>query len=348
MTSERALLDAARRGSHEAFRELVEPHRTDLHAHAYRMLGSTHDAEDALQEAMLDAWRGLATFEGRSSIRVWLHKIATNACLRLIARRPKRMLPADYSPAAEDRDFSPRPLVESIWVEPYPDQMLGLEEGFAGPEARYERRESVELAFIAMVQHLPPRQRAVLLLREVLGFSAREVAEALDTTVASVNSALQRARKAVDERIPAQSQQAALRALGDERVRELVERYVAAWEAGDANAILALLTDDATFAMPPDPTWYSGRDAIAAFLPKGPLRDRWRFIPARVNGQLAFATYNWDAERGLYVAHAVDVLALEGARVKEITAFLTPDGFADLGLPNELHSTDEFRAVALS
>src|SRR5256884_3196247 len=178
------------------------------------MLGSLHDAEDALQECLLRAWRGLGRFEGRSSLRSWLYTIATNTCLNAIARRPKRVLPVDYGPAADPHDAPGEPIVESVWVEPYPDEMLGLEDGYAAPEARYEMRESVELAFVAALQNLPPNQRAVLILREVLGFSAKEVADALDTSTASVNSALQRARASVDDRVPDQSQQATLRTLG--------------------------------------------------------------------------------------------------------------------------------------
>ena len=191
---EQELLKAAREGDEGAYGSLVEPHRGELHAHCYRMLGSVHDAEDALQEAMLRAWRGLPRFEGRSSLRSWLYKIATNTCLDAIARRPKRMLPLDHGPAADPDDGPGEPLVESVWVEPYPDELLGVEDGPAAPEARYERREGVELAFIAALQHLPANQRAVLILREVLGFSAQEVADSLETSVPSVNSALQRAR----------------------------------------------------------------------------------------------------------------------------------------------------------
>src|SRR5438477_1626250 len=219
------LLEAARGGREEAFAQLVEPYRAQLHAHCYRMLGSVHDAEDALQEALLRAWRGLSRFEGRSSLRSWLYTIATNTCLNAIERRPKRVLPIDYGPATDPHVGPGEPIVESVWIEPYPDEMLGLEDGYAAPEARYEQRESVELAFVAALQHLPATQRAVLILREVLGFSAKEAAEMLDTSVASVNSALQRARKTVDERLPDQSQQATLRALGDEGVREVVESY---------------------------------------------------------------------------------------------------------------------------
>src|SRR4051794_28653549 len=204
-----------------AYRELVEPHRRELHAHCYRMLGSLQDAEDALQDALLRAWRGLDRFEGRSSPRSWLYRIATNACLDALARRPaKRELPID-------RDPDDAPLTETVWLEPYPDD----------PDASYEQRESVELAFIAALQHLPANQRAVLILREVLGFSAKETAEMLDTTPASVNSAMQRARASVEGRLPERSQQETLRMLGDGEIRELVERYVEAWNRGDVDAV---------------------------------------------------------------------------------------------------------------
>src|ERR671914_675500 len=224
-STERQLLEAACDGDEDAFRRLLERYHGELHAHCYRMLGSLHDAEDALQDALLRAWRGLPRFEGRSSLRSWLYTIATNTCLSAIARRPKRVLPIDYGPAADPHDAPGEPIVESVWLEPYPDKTLGLEDGYAAPEARYEQREGVELAFIAALQHLPPNQRAVLILREVLGFSAKEVAEALDTTVASVNSAMQRARKAVDERTPEQSQQETVRTLGDQKVREFLGLY---------------------------------------------------------------------------------------------------------------------------
>src|SRR5215217_3102203 len=207
---EQELLVSAQGGDESAFQSLLEPYHGQLHAHCYRMLGSVHDAEDALQDASLRAWRGLARFEGRSSLRSWLYTIATNTCLNQIARRPKRVLPVDYGPAADPHGGPGEPVVESVWVEPYPDETLALEDGLASPDARYDQRESVELAFIAALQLLPPNQRAVLILREVLGFSAQEVADSLDTSVASVNSALQRARKAVEERLPEQSQQATL------------------------------------------------------------------------------------------------------------------------------------------
>jgi RNA polymerase sigma-70 factor (ECF subfamily) len=342
------LVEAAAGGDERAYRHLVEPLRSELHAHCYRMLGSVHDAEDALQDALLRAWRGLRGFKGRSTPRAWLYRIATNACLDAIARRPKRVLPADRGPASDPHDGPGRPLVEAVWIEPYPDELVGLEDGLAAPEARYERRESVELAFIAALQHLPPLQRAVLILRDVLGFSARETAEALDTTVAAVNSALQRARTAAQERLPEASQQETLRTLGEERVRELVEAYADAWERGDVEAIVAMLAEDAVVAMPPMPTWYRGPEAITVFLRDfafaGPWtgdrfasgRRRVRLVRGRASGQVALGAYGWDEERGAYAPYALQVLALRGDRIVDITGFVTPAALPAVGLPAEL------------
>jgi RNA polymerase sigma-70 factor (ECF subfamily) len=348
---EQQLLESARGGDEDAYRRLVEPHQGELHAHCYRMLGSVHDAEDALQDALLRAWRAMSKFEGRSSLRSWLYKIATNTCLDVIARRPKRVLPIDYAPAADPHDGPGEPIVESIWVEPYPDEKLGLEEGYAGPDARYEQREAIELAFIAALQHLPANQRAVLILREVLGFSAKEVAESLETTVASVNSALQRARAAVDERLPEQSQQATLRSLGDDALREIVDRYVDAWERNDLDTVVDLLAEDATFAMPPLATWFGPRDEIEIFLAGSPLSGdwRWRAIRTRANGQPALAYYSWDPEESCYMPFALNVLALQGDRIKEVTAFITrtapsPDREVVARMPE--HPTDPERHAA--
>jgi RNA polymerase sigma-70 factor, ECF subfamily len=323
ISSEQELLHAAREGREDAFEPLVEPYRGELHAHCYRMLGSVHDAEDALQEALLRSWRGLKRFEGRSSLRSWLYTIATNTCLNQIAKRPKRVLPVDYGPSWDPHDGVGEPVVESVWIEPYPDQQLPA--GLASPEARYEQRESVELAFVAVLQHLPPNQRAVLILREVLGFAAAEVADALDTTVASVNSALQRARKTVDDKLPEQSQQATLRALGDERLRELVERYVEAMDGGDIDAVVAMLAEDAAWSMPPLASWFRGLDDVQRFLVGGPLSGewRWRRLPATANGQPAVAAYTWDEADGCFLPFALDVITLEGDRIKEVTAFIT-------------------------
>jgi RNA polymerase sigma-70 factor (ECF subfamily) len=332
---ERALLDAAREGDEDAYRRLVEPRHAELHAHCYRMLGSVHDAEDALQEALLRAWRGLPRFERRSSVRAWLYRIATNTCLDAISKRPKRVLPLDYGPSSDPHAGPGPPLVESVWVEPYPND----------PEAGYEQREGVELAFIAALQHLPGRQRAVLILREVLGFSAQEAAEALDTTVASVNSALQRARKTIDERLPAASQQATLRSIGDEELRAIVERYMDAWERGDVDAVVGMLADDATITMPPMATWFRG-DGVVVFLTEwafsGRAYDaegnrRVRVVPAHANGQPAIGTYAWNEEAGGYLPTVLQVLTFDGeARISEITGFVDPSVFPRFGLRDSL------------
>jgi RNA polymerase sigma-70 factor (ECF subfamily) len=307
-----------------AFRELVEPHRRELHAHCYRMLGSLHDADDALQDALLRAWRGLGRFEGRSSLRSWLYRIATNTCLDLIAKRPSRVLPIDQVAPGDPAEGPSQPLVESVWIEPYPDEQLGVADGYAAPEARYEMRESVELAFIAALQHLPATQRAVLILREVLGFSAAEVSESLETTVASVNSALQRARAAVDERLPDQTQQATLRTLGDDELSQLVESYMDAMQKGDIERVVSMLAEDAAWSMPPAASWYRGAD-LPDFLRVGPLSGewRWRHLPAHASGQPAVGVYAWVEEEQAYLPFALDVMTLEGSRIKEVTAFIT-------------------------
>jgi RNA polymerase sigma-70 factor, ECF subfamily len=323
-TAEQGFLDAARAGDEPAFARLVEPYRRELHAHCYRMLGSLHDAEDALQDALLRAWKSLDRFEDRGSLRAWLYRIATNTSLDVIGRRPKRVLPLDHGPASNPHDGPGEPLVESVWIEPYPDETLGVEDGYAAPEARYEQREAVELAFIAALQHLPATQRAVLILREVLGFSAQEVSELLDTTVASVNSGLQRARKSVDDKLPEQSQQATLRALGDEGLREVVESYMEAMQRGDVDAVVSMLAEDAAWSMPPAATWYRG-DELRDFLNVGPLSGawRWKHLPAHVNGQAAVGVYSWDEASGAHLPFALDVLTLEaGPRIKEVTAFI--------------------------
>ena len=333
-TPDPRVLEAARRGDEDAFRALVEPHRRELHAHCYRMLGSLQDAEDALQETMLRAWRGLAGFQVGRPLRPWLYKIATNASLDLIAKRPMRVLRLEGAQPSEASEGPGTPLVESVWIEPYPDEHLGLEDGYAAPDSRYEQRESVELAFVAALQHLPARQRAVLILREVLGFSAREVAQSLDTTAASVNSALQRARKTVDEATPDSSQQQTLRSLGDDGLRRLVERYVAAWESRDVDLMVAVLADDVTFAMPPFPHWWSGRESVMDFIVSTgtpPLRH----LLTRASGQPAVGWYIRN-KGGVYLPTSIEVLALEGERVKEITAFASPALFPHFGLPASL------------
>lgn len=343
---EQGLLDAARGGDEDAFRRLVEPRRGELQAHCYRMLGSLHDAEDALQDAMLRAWKGLGRLEDHSAMRAWLYRISTNTCLDAIGKRPKRVLPIDYGPAADPHGGPGEPVVESVWVEPFPDETLAIEDGYASPDANYEQREAVELAFIAALQHLPANQRAVLILREVLGFSAKEVAETLDTTVASVNSAMQRARKSIDERLPDQSQQEALRSLGDDELSELVDAYVDAWERNDIETVVGMLASDATFSMPPLASWFGGREQIKTFLVGSPMSGdwRWRAVRTRANGQPALAFYTWSPESETYEPFALNVLSFAGDKISDVTAFIVhtapdPDPETILRMPE--HPIDE-------
>jgi RNA polymerase sigma-70 factor (ECF subfamily) len=272
------LLDAARCGDAEAFERLIVPYRAELLAHCYRMLGSLHDAEDALQESLVRAWRSVGALDKRGLVRAWLYKIATNRCLTALERRRRRELPTDVLPDT--------PATEISWLEPYPD---------ASPEADYLRRETVELAFVVSLQHLSALQRAVLILRDVLGFTAAEVAELLDTSPAAVNSALQRARTGVPS--SAISQQAVRRELGPDRVDEIIARWAQAWHAADVDAIVAMLAHDARYSMPPMLECYQGAADIRRFLQQGPLRSRWRLEPTSANGQIAFGTYLWEDSR---------------------------------------------------
>jgi RNA polymerase sigma-70 factor (ECF subfamily) len=337
VSTEQELLQAARTGDENAFQPLVEPYRGELHAHCYRMLGSVHDAEDALQEAMLRAWRGLPRFEGRSSLRSWLYTIATNTCLNQLAKRPKRVLPVDYGPSWDPHDGVGEPVVESVWIEPYPDSQLG--DAVASPEARYEQRESVELAFVAALQHLPANQRAALILREVLGFSAQETAESLDTTVASVNSALQRARATLKKHLPERRLEWAPGVDPSEAERALLKRYIDANDRADADAFVAMMREDARFAMPPEPEYFVGREAIVAGWMEGGLgteefRD-FRWLVTRANMQPAVAFYLRRPGESEHAAFAMDVLRIEDGVVAEVTTF-EPRLFPAFGLPMTL------------
>lgn len=330
------VLASARGGDGAAFGRLVEPLRRELHAHCYRMLGSAHDAEDALQDALLRAWRGLGRFEGRSSLRSWLYTVATRTCLDSIEARGKRAMPVDLGPSSEHAVLESGPALDVAWLGPYPDREL--DSGPITPEARYEQHESVELAFVAALQHLPGNQRAALVLFDVLGFSAAEIATVMDTSVTSVNSALARARKVVAAKIPPRSQQQTLRELDDRRVRRIVDGYAAALENGDADALVALLTEDVTWAMPPRPDWYRGLAAVTDFAVKLPLTrcGSWRHIPTSANGQPALACYLRNDQAGPHLAWSINVFTLRGDRIAEITSFIGADHFTLLDLPTAL------------
>jgi RNA polymerase sigma-70 factor (TIGR02960 family) len=310
------------------FEDVVERHRHELYVHCYRMLGSTQDAEDALQESLVAAWRGLERFERRSSLRTWLYRVTTNACLRFAERRPKRVLTPDYAPPLTQTDDLGEPVAEPIWLEPLVDD--------SDPEEQYVKREGVELAFVAALQHLPGTQRAVLILREVLGYSAAETAQMLDTTPASVNSALQRAREGVEARVPERSQQAELAALGEDGLKALVADFVDAWERADLPALVALLAEDAQFTMPPLPAWFDGREAVARFFAERVFATPWRLVPLQVNGQPGFACYIQQTPDAPFTLGAVNALSFRDGRITRINGFLDPALPGGAELPLEL------------
>jgi RNA polymerase sigma-70 factor (ECF subfamily) len=331
-------LALAQGGDDAAFGRLIQPLRRQLHAHCYRMLGSTHDAEDALQDALLRAWRGLAGFEGRSSLRSWLFTVATRTCLDLVDSRGRRALPVDLGPASDFAVIGDLPLAEVAWLGPYAD--TELDNGPASPNARYEQREAVELAFVAALQHLPGNQRAALLLFEVLGFSAAEIAVTMNTSTASVNSALARARRIVAERIPAGSQQQALRKIGDARLREIVDGYANALARGDVDALVALLTKDVTWSMPPLAHWYRGLAAVADFAVRVPFSrcGSWQYRTTTANGQPAVGFYLRRDDTGPYLSWSITVLTLRDDRIADITSFIGPEHFPPFSLPASLPS----------
>jgi RNA polymerase sigma-70 factor (ECF subfamily) len=343
-TSDQAPQDAddpdlalARAGDDAAFTRSVRPLHGELHAHCYRILGSTHDADDALQDALVRAWRGLARFEGRSSLRTWLYTVATRTCLDSVERRGRRALPVDLGPSSDRAVVDVAPSGDVAWLGPYPD--AGLADTPVEPSARYEQREAVELAFVAALQHLPGNQRAALLLFEVLGFTAAEIAAMMDTTTASVNSALQRARRIVAERIPARTQQRTLREVGDARLREVVAGFASAMERGDADAFVALLTEDVTWSMPPLSHWYRGVDAVTDFAVTVPLTacGSWRTLGVSANGQPAVAFYLRHDTEGAFLSWSITVLTLRDGLIAELTSFLGGEHFAQFGLPASLN-----------
>ena len=326
-------LRLAKAGDQHAFERLVEPYQHEIIVHCYRILGSFEDAEDMLQETLLRVWNHLDSFEGRSSLRTWLYKIATNACLDALDRRRVRGLPRELYGRGDPKEPLPLPLQEAIWVEPFPDEMIDGQPSVY-PEAMYEVRESITLAFVAALQKLPGRQRAALLLHDVMGWSANETAEILDMTTVAVNSALQRARETMKQPSERRSTSSRL----NEELSGLLRRYVAAWESADSAALVAVLREDVALTMPPLPVWFGGHADIRAFLNdqlfRGPNPFKVRLRAIRANGSPAFAVYQMDSA-GVYRAAALHILTIENGEISEINDFLTFDGqlFTQFGLP---------------
>jgi RNA polymerase sigma-70 factor, ECF subfamily len=326
------LIAAATSGDAAAFSVLVERHRAELQVHAYRMLGSLEDAQDAVQDALLRAWRSRETYDGLSTFRAWLYRITTNACLRILERRPRRLVPYEERPTAE-LGARPAPRSERPWLQPYPGPPL--DEG-SQPDDAVVARETIELAFLAAIQHLPPRQRAVLILRDALDWPADDTAAVLGMSLAAVNSALQRARATMQERLPARLEWAtALDA--EDAERSLLETYVEAFERHDDRRLVALLREDVRMAMPPHPTWYQGREAVAAFLAYVAFRPgsgRHRFVPTRANRQPAFGVYRGDGADAR--PFAINVVGIQSGLVADMHFFLYPELFPAFGLPDTL------------
>jgi len=323
-----------------AFGTLTEPYRRELYVHCYRMTGSVQDAEDMVQESFLRAWRRRDTYEGRASLRAWLYKIATNVCLDALEKRTRRVIPFTRGRASTlDQPISAE-VKEPIWLEPFPDEMLVWDD--AEPDGYFMARENITLAFIAVLHLLPPRQRAVLILRDVLEWEASEVADLLGVTIASVKSALHRARATMAAHKRANLEGVAPQSLDAER-KSLLENYVRAWQTADINGLMALLREDATFSMPPIPSWYQGRETIGGLVGKtifsGEANGRWRLFPTRANGQIAFGLYRRNDAQGIYTPYAVQVLTfgLDG-QIADIITFRNP-GLAEIfGLPKNVKS----------
>jgi RNA polymerase sigma-70 factor (TIGR02960 family) len=331
-------LSRARSGDHAAFERLVEPYRRELQVHCYRVLGSFQDAEDTVQETLVSAWRGLEGFEGRASLRTWLYRIATNASLAFLRRgRPPRAIPAPPEPPG-DFPTTARTTPEPVWLEPFPDAWLDdLPDSVPGPEARYDSREAIELAFVVALQHLSPRERAAVVIKDVLGFRTAETAQLLQTTDAAVNSALQRARDKLDRLGPDRHRLDAPPP-GSAPERDLVGRFASAFESGDVGSVVALLSEDARMTMPPEPMEYVGPREIHRFLSTVPARgelQRVKLVATRANGQPAFACYLRTHE-GPLRAYGLMVLTLSADRVVAITGFPDTSVFASFGLPRTL------------
>lgn len=327
------LVASATGGNSAAFSSLVEPHRRELQVHAYRMLGSLEDAEDAVQEALLRAWRSRRTYDHRATFRAWLYRITTNVCLRMLERRPKRLVHYENAPAAAVGADAGSP-TDLPWLQPFPDRLL---DESPGPADEVVARETIELAFLAAIQHLPPRQRAVLILRDTLDWSADQTADVLDMSVPATNSALQRARATMQERLPAARVDWANAADAEEEERSLLARYMSAWERRDPSELVALLHEDVRMAMPPYPAWFAGRRAVMAFVAEHafePTAFVHRFVPTRANRHPAFGVYRVDGDES--TAFAIHVVEMAGGVITDLHWFLYPELFPAFGLPDRL------------
>jgi RNA polymerase sigma-70 factor (ECF subfamily) len=344
VTDETALVRAAQDGDEQAFQALVERHRSSLHAHCYRMLASPYDADDAVQEALVRAWTGLPQFRGESSLRTWLFRIATRTALDVATGRGRRELPIGAYPPSRAGHLPGEVGDEIAWIGPYPT---------GSPESAYLEHEVIEIAYIAALQYLPAHQRAVFLLRAVLKFPAAQVAEMLGTTVAGVNSRLQRARSEIRKRLPLVDQRTERAALGEGGERDLASRYARAIEEGDLQTLLDLLAADASWSMPPLRAWFKGHEAVGKFLTGSVFPQGWRHEVTEANGQLAVAGWIFDADANAYLAGALDVLDLRDGKISAVTGFLTAAGlpspgaggsaaggglFARFGLPDRLEA----------
>lgn len=320
------------------FGALTEPHRRELQVHCYRLMGSVQEAEDMVQETFLRAWRRRETYAGRASVRAWLYRIATNACLDTLAKRPRRAVPLTYQPVSTLDEPIPASVVEPIWLEPYPDDWLVAEGD--NPERYLAERENISLAFVTALHLLPPRQRAILILRDVLDWQANEVADLLDISVSAVKSALYRARVTLNTHATAVSYGVADTPALDGATRQQLDQYMRAWETADIDALLTLLKDDATFSMPPIPAWYQGRESIRGLTAKtvfsGQANGRWCLLPTRANRQLAFGLYRQGDTPGVHTAYGIQVLTIVDGLIADITTFRNPALVAAFNLPTTL------------
>ncbi|MDR3578127.1 MAG: sigma-70 family RNA polymerase sigma factor [Anaerolineaceae bacterium] len=322
----------------EEFGALVETHQRELRAHCYRMLGSVQEADEMVQETFWRAWDRRETFEGRSSMRAWLYKIATNLCIDTLRQRPRRGLPITRAPVASPDEPIPASIDEPIWLEPFPFDLPGPEDD--NPEAKYTSKESIQLAFLASLHLLPPQQRAVLILRDVMGWRGDEVADVLGQTLPAVKSALHRARITLARQQSSAFSQIFAEPIHEETLRRQLDRYVKAWESADVDALVSLLRSDATFSMPPIPSWYAGRENIASLVVKtifsGQASGRWRLTTTRANGQQAFGLYRLNPEKGIYDAYGVQVVTFNGDLIADIVTFRNPALLAYFDLPASL------------